>query len=136
LWSRFQKQPPAAHREDRHKARRSALARAESTAASSCCGKRTVSQQLADSHDIRNLIDRQRVKESLERKDGLAREVTAGDAHAVLDSISKSFLEDITDPAIGRQLIRIPSFTTATTVATLRGITITNPRLTVRTMPL
>jgi L,D-transpeptidase ErfK/SrfK len=50
-------------------------------------------QTLADSSDIRNLIDWQRVKEALERKDGLAREVTASDAHAVPDSLSQASLK-------------------------------------------
>jgi L,D-transpeptidase ErfK/SrfK len=47
-------------------------------------------QTLADSKDIRNLIDWQRVKDALERKDGLAREVTAGDVPAGFDSISSA----------------------------------------------
>ena len=46
-------------------------------------------QTLADSSDIGNLIDWQRVKDALERKDGLAREVTARD----IDSIHRASLE-------------------------------------------
>ncbi len=40
-------------------------------------------QTLADSSDIGNLIDWQRVKDALERKDGLAREVTARDTDSM-----------------------------------------------------
>jgi len=45
---------------------------------------------LADSSDIGKMIDWQRVKDALERKDGLAREVTASDARAGFDSIRRA----------------------------------------------
>jgi L,D-transpeptidase ErfK/SrfK len=45
---------------------------------------------LADSSDIGNMIDWPRVKDALERKDGLAREVTAHDMPAVVDSIRRA----------------------------------------------
>ena len=44
-------------------------------------------QTLADASGIENLMDWQRVKDALQRKDGVARDVTAGDMPAVLDSI-------------------------------------------------
>ena len=47
---------------------------------------------LADSSDIGNLIDWQRVKDALERKDGLAREVTAREAPAGSDSMREASL--------------------------------------------
>jgi L,D-transpeptidase ErfK/SrfK len=50
-------------------------------------------QTLADSSDIRNLIDWALVKDALERKDGLAREVTAHGVPAVFDSISRVSLK-------------------------------------------
>jgi L,D-transpeptidase ErfK/SrfK len=47
---------------------------------------------LADSSDLGNLIDWQRVKDALERKDGLAREVTAREAPAGSDSMREASL--------------------------------------------
>jgi L,D-transpeptidase ErfK/SrfK len=49
-------------------------------------------QTLAQSSDIGGLIDWQRVKDALDRKDGLARDVTAQDAAAGFDSIRAAAL--------------------------------------------